>query len=809
MAAAFAVTLTAVSAEPADSLPADRGVNLNDVVVYGNRGDFGVRSSQMSAVTVNPAQIMVTPMFFGDPDVLKTLQKLPGVQSGAEGSAGIFVRGGDYDQNYITLDGSVIYNAEHLKGYVSAINPDMTRSVSFYRGAFPARFGGRLSSVVDVGLRDGDFNRYHGLLSLGMLTGRAQVEGPILKGRTSFNAAARMSYFGLIAKPILKEFYDRPGALRPYDDMSYYDVTAKVVHKFGERSRLSAVLYYGKDSDNAAPAESIQTEDRTEDPYVAPEYQTKVENRRSNEDRSEWTNLLGSLYYTAFVRENHRLNANLSYTRYVHDQSSVSVIDDKTTKQDKATTFLYYSLDEEYRMTMHSGVEDLSLTVDGDWTVHPSHRLRYGAKASRQWLNPYTEAYKDMRRRRFRGGLTYDEDAAREEAEAKGEEYVSPGYDEASEHLDYRRGETLTVDNVSVYAEDDYSVTRDLRLSLGLRFGAYMVSGKTYLSLEPRVSARYMIGENLSVKASYTRMSQAIHRLMTNNLVTPGDMWVPITDELPLMKSDQWAAGVSFDWRGFSLSGEAYYKTLDNVLEYRNGATYFVEGRDWREIVASGEGRSYGFELLLERRIGRTTGWVSYTWSKALRKFDRPGEQINSGREFYSSADRRNNISVNVTHRFRLRDWADLDLTASWTYQTGRRGNVPTVITFGQSLQEYLSSVPMKDYEKVLYESDFAHIPIGSDIYSVKLTDIYYSKAYQTYRGTNDFKMPDSHHLDINMNLTVRYGIWESIFGLGIYNIYNHYNVSSVYVGYKDGKAVLKGVCPFPFMPSISFTQKF
>ena len=239
-----ATTLNSRYVAPADSGKLSKEVELENVVVYGSKNNFGVKSSQMSAVSINQQQIMSVPVFFGDPDVLKSLQKFPGVQSGTEGTAGVFVRGGDYDQNYITLDGSAIYNAEHLQGYVSAINPDVVQNINFYRGAFPARYGSRLSSVIDVGIKEGDFNKYHGLLSLGMLSGRMQAEGPIWKGHTSFNVAARMSYFNLIAKPVLKHYYDRPAALQPYSNMGYYDITAKLVHKINEQNRFSVLFYY-------------------------------------------------------------------------------------------------------------------------------------------------------------------------------------------------------------------------------------------------------------------------------------------------------------------------------------------------------------------------------------------------------------------------------------------------------------------------------------------------------------------------------------------------------------------------------------
>lgn len=187
---------------------------------------------------------------------MKSLQRLPGVQSSGDGTAGIFVRGGNYDQNLITLDGSTLYNGEHLKGFVSAINAEMVDNVVLYKGAFPARYGSRLSSVIDIGVREGDFESYHGSASIGMLSSKVQAEGPIWKGHTSFNVAARASYFDAIVQPLLKSVYDNKKAMEPYAKMNFYDVNAKLVHRFSERDRLSAVFYWGKDVSNSSPTDS-------------------------------------------------------------------------------------------------------------------------------------------------------------------------------------------------------------------------------------------------------------------------------------------------------------------------------------------------------------------------------------------------------------------------------------------------------------------------------------------------------------------------------------------------------------------------
>ena len=791
---AGAAGVSDTSPSPADSGKLATGKQLENVVVYGSANNFGSASSQMSAITLSKGQILSVPVFLGEPDVLKSLQKFPGVQSSTEGTAGLFVRGGDYDQNYITLDGSAIYNAEHLKGYVSAINPDMVGNINFYRGAFPARYGSRLSSVIDVGIKEGDYNKYHGLLSLGMLTSRIQAEGPIWKGHTSFNVAARISYFNLIAKPILEHFYDQPAAMRPYSNMKYYDITAKLVHKFNERSRLSALFYYGNDNDNESPSKSQRHTNTIDNPTVFSKNQYREDEQKESSTESKWNNLLTSVYFTTFLTPNHRLNINVNYSQYIYDMSLFNQINNKITDRYR----LYYTHDEINRIATHSGIKDMALTADASLRVGDKHHLRYGVKLSRQLLSPYTKVLKDATVTRYRGGLNYEKDEYLEE----------PKYITSHEYIDYKRGDNLYVNNASAYAEDDFSVFGGLKANYGLRFNSYFVTDKSYFAIEPRLSLKQTIAQNLSAKASYSYMTQGIHRLVTNNLIMPSDIWVPITKNVPLMKSHLWGLGMNYEVAGFCFSAETYYKTLSNVLEYRNGASYFVADQNWQEIVALGKGRSYGFELLAERKVGNTTGWVSYTWSKALRKFDQPGNEINGGKEFYAATDRRNNFSANVTQHFTLSKKVSIDLSASWNYQSGRRGTVPYTIVWGTTLEEYGGEIPVIVYGDNIMDIR-GWITVGDVVKNRFHSLAGIVQPFQTFRNINDYKLPDSHHLDINANLSIKHRLGETVVGLGVYNIYNHYNVSSVYMGYNGKKAVLKGVCPFPIMPSISITQKF
>ena len=351
-----------------------RGINLDDVVVYGRHSSFGVASSQMSAISISKGQIMSVPVFLGEPDVLKSLQKFPGVQSSNDGTAGIFVRGGDYDQNYITLDGSALYNAEHMKGYVSAINPDVVQNINFYRGGFPARYGSRLSSVVDVGIKAGDFEHYRGLLSIGMLSSRAQIEGPIWKGHTSFNLAARLSYFDLIGKPVLKHYYDKPEALQPFENMKYYDLSAKLVHQFNQSHRLSAVVYYGEDKDDNAPTKSSKESSTLDNNLIFYERQSAQEEHRSSSTVNNWSNLVSSLYWTAFFSERFKLNTNLSFSRYAYCLSYDNFFSHRVTDHYRQ----YYYHTETSAITYKNDISDLALAIDADYKLNSRHYLRSG-----------------------------------------------------------------------------------------------------------------------------------------------------------------------------------------------------------------------------------------------------------------------------------------------------------------------------------------------------------------------------------------------------------------------------------------------
>lgn len=684
---------------------------------------------------------------------------MPGVQSSGDGTAGIFVRGGNYDQNLITLDGSTLYNGEHLKGFVSAINAEMVDNVVLYKGAFPARYGSRLSSVIDIGVREGDFESYHGSASIGMLSSKVQAEGPIWKGRTSFNVAARASYFDAIVQPLLKSVYDNENAMEPYAKMNFYDVNAKLVHRFSERDRLSAVFYWGKDVSNSSPTDS-----ETNFGSKSSEIRTK-----KNETKNNWGNLVSSLYWTHTAGDRFLMNVNASFSLYDYrlSQNVSGYYESRKMGQLQRKT-------EEVSETRYdSKVKDASITADFRFRPVAAHDLRWGVKGSLQQLSPIIHAY----------SYNYDYTPTKE----------------TRMETDRTIGKRQNLLTASVYAEDDWTVASWLMANVGLRYSLFSVENKTYGSLEPRASVRFLLTPAMALKLSYARMAQGVHLLSSSNIVMPSDIWVPVTEKIPLMRSNQYASGVNYEiMKGLEVSVKGYYKTMDNVLEYNNGASWLNCTGDWQSLVSLGKGRSYGVELMAQRSVGNTTGWVSYTWAKSLRTFDRPGQELNGGREFLAGNDKRHNFNIVVVQRLG-QHWK---LSASWTYQSGRRGILANTSMYGGVLQEWdpsfrPESSTLKEQEYMQNRDDAAHWAEMPGMFT-------------TYRERNNYKLPDVHHLDVGITYSVnhrRFGASEV--NLSFYNLYNQQNINSVYIGTNNKKYVLKGICMFPFMPSLTYTLKF
>ncbi|MDR2950225.1 MAG: TonB-dependent receptor [Prevotella sp.] len=531
------------------------GIELETITIT-NTSTF---SPSGSSIELTQDQIKSMPAVLGEADVLKSLQFIPGVQSGAEGSAGMYVRGGNIDQNLTLLDGIPIYNTGHFYGIVSIFNGDAVKKVSLHKGSFPARFGGRLSSVVDIRLKDGDMQNYHGSFNIGILSGRINFEGPIIRGKTSFNLSARRSYADVFLRAA-KLFTDESVPI-----LYMYDLNAKVNHKFSDRSRLYLSLYNGKDKEGAV---SKQDESNF---YSKSEIDYK------------WGNTVAALRWNYIFSNKLFANTTVAYNRYNFDFRSSEEL--------KEMDFNSY-----YENFQNSEIKDISINADLEYIPDNRHQIKFGSGFTFHRFNPEIHGSKIK------------------EIE-NGEESINKSNHFLNSRIIGR--ESL------VYIEDEFSVFNRFKANLGLHFSLFNVQQKTYTSLQPRISLGYEFNSHMAIKASYTKMNQYINLLTSNSLVQPTDLWVPITNRLKPMVAHQYTLGVYYDkGDGYSLSAETFYKRMKNVLEYKDGASWKDTYKSWEEQVEPGKGWAYGIELFGQKTIGKYTGMAGYTLAWNERKFE-------------------------------------------------------------------------------------------------------------------------------------------------------------------------------------------
>lgn len=734
---------------------------LTAATVTASSGTTGARSSQMSAVEIPVMQIKTIPAIGGEVDVIKAIQLLPGVQSGTEGTAGLYVRGGGADENLLLMDGVPLYNVNHLFGFFSVFNADAMKSVTLYKGNFPARFGGHLSSVLDVRMNDGNDNRITGSASIGLISSKFNIEGPIVKGKTTFNVSARRTYMDLLMKPALyyanKEGKD--------DEMNYekvgggynfYDLNAKITHRFDGGDRLSLSFYCGDDKAKVSMEDSYTgniiswTPDGTQVDTGRQDYSlTKAK------FRWRWGNMVGSLRWNHEISPRLYLSSAVSYTQY-RNNLGVSI--------DEQESILHGKVEEESFMNKagvdyNSLINDISATVDFDWRPDPRHDAKFGAIAT---LHSFRPGVVSMMQK------------------SSSTEYPEDNIDISQEVGD----KPLSSTEGAIFIEDNWSVLPWLKLNLGGRVSAYGVSGKTYFSAEPRLGLRALLSDNVSFKASYSEMSQYIHLLCNSNLSMPSDLWVPVTSRIRPMRSRQSAAGFFYDPGKYEFSIEGYYKSMDNVLEYKDGASYLGMATGWEDKVCMGTGWAYGVEFMVQKKIGKTTGWIGYTWAKSMRKFDREGMEINDGRPFPAKYDRRHDLSATVTHAFSKK----FDLSATFVLASGNCG------TLG-------------------YDEFFAEDMPGSE---------YMGSSWVEYAPSrNNYRMPMYNRMDIGMNFyrPSRRNRTTSVWNISVYNVYNYKNPFIIMVDYHDewdeengqyvGYPVLKKLSIFPIIPTVTYTLKF
>ena len=588
-----------------------------------SRKDAGILSTYMGAMEIPQEMIQNMPVVLGEPDVIKTIQLMPGVQGGMEGFSGLYVRGGGADENLMMLDGTSLYNVSHLFGLLSVFTPEAVKKVTFYKGSFPARYGGRVSSIVDVRTNDGNSKGFHGSVSAGLLAEKLHLEGPIFNENTTFSLSSRGMHTFLFDR-IIK-------ACGSPANYAFYDVNAKIAHRFGDFDRLYLAFYTGCDYfryDDVSKSSSPYNVDNKS--YIR--YQEE-----RNKVNLRWGNTLTTLRWNHVF--NNRLFANVSASWNTYKMNLVT----KTREILKSESLNY---NKQYRYLYTSGIRDLGAKIDFDYTPLPTHLIKFGGEYVNHVYRPEVEHTKDFMNV---GGST-------EKSDKKNN--ISPN---------------LYGSEISAYIEDDMSLGGHFSFNPGVHLSMFMVNGKTYFCPEPRAAAKVSFGKGWAVKVAYSRMSQYVHQLTSGSLSLPTDLWVPITKNIKPVTSDISSLGIYYTGlEGWEFSVEGYWKKLNNVLEYKDGKMSFSSASNWEENVEMGQGRSYGVEFFAQKTLGRTTGTASYTLSKTDRIF-RNGT-INDGKWFPFIYDRRHNFCISVNQKFGRR----VDLSAVWTYSSGNWMTVPT-----------------------------------------------------------------------------------------------------------------------------------
>ena len=713
-----------------DFRPRASAQQLETAVVTGTRADADGRiaeTTRMGTINVPIAQLKQVPALLGERDVLRVLQLLPGVQSGGEGTTGLYVRGGGPDQNLMLLDGTPVYNASHLCGFFSVFNADALNNVELIKGGFPARYGGRLSSVLDITMKEGNTRKLHGEGGLGIVGARLTLEGPIglrqarraarlatadsatvadPEAPASFIVSGRRTYIDILARPFIAAATDGEGVAGYF----FHDFNAKLNWKLSRRDRLYLSGYTGYDKFYFRNTDSYGGDESKQTASLG------------------WGNLTTALRWNRALTDKLFLNTHLTYSRYQFD---IRERDESTNNGRKETFDLHYL----------SNIRDWTLKSDLDWVPAPDHYVRTGAQAI--W-------------HQFRPGALIVKDRPADGAGA-----------------DIAAGTRTVGVEMGAYAEDDWRLTDRLKVNLGLRLNGFAVENKLFPSVEPRVAARYFLTDQWALKGAYARTTQFIHLLTNSGIGLPTDLWVPATPTVRPQRAHQVSLGVARTFQrhdeDYEVTFETYYKPMWNLIEYQEGASFLGNtDSDWQSKITGGRGWAYGGEVLVQKKTGRTTGWLGYTLAWSNRQF----AELNLGRKYPFKYDRRHDISLVVIHEFT----PAVRLSGTFVYGTG---NAITLARGRYSLGGY--------------------------------------EQFDDYGPRNSYRMRAYHRVDLDLSFTKKKRWGEMVNSISVYNLYSRRNPFFMYfdAGYQDGngnvqqKPTYKLVSLFPLIPSFSKSFKF
>ncbi len=693
-------------------------------VVISAKAEENIKSAQMGRVDLTIEEIKKMPAFLGEVDVLKTIQMLPGVSSATEGGQGFYVRGGGPDQNLVLLDDATVYNASHLFGFFSVFNADAIKSVSLSRGTLSANFGGRLSSVLEVNMAEGNKEKFGVSGGLGLISSRLSVNGPLKKNKGSFLIAARRTYVDVIMGIFLPKDSD-------FKNTKYFfqDFNAKFSYQLTNKDFISLSGYFGKDA------------------FVY---------RNSKEDfnvEMPWQNGTASFKWTHIFNPKWIFQLIPTYSHY---------------------KFTFGSNSQTLNMSLSSIIHDYGLKAETTYLPNARHKVKFGAQYTYHRLTP-TSVSANQDSVNFNTGLS----------------------------------QTLNGHELGIYVMDDWDITEKFRVNIGLRYTNYTFVGPftRYIkgsiiqedqqihykggepisfnqALEPRIGLRYEFSKKNAIKGAFSYNNQYIHLASFSSVSMPTDIWYPVTDLAKPQTGWQAAMGYFQNFRNnmFETSVEVYYKKMNHLVEFREGAIPTEAVNDNTDnLMAFGKGWSYGIEFFIKKNIGKWTGWIGYTLSKTNRQFD----LINEGKIFRAKYDRRHDLSAVVSYTINDR-WR---LGANFIYASGNAMTMPSAwyIYDQQMLLEYTerNSTKMPAYHRL----DF------SVTWFDKAFKLRFDPATQT-----EIQVPKRFRSNI------------------VFSVYNTYNRANPYFLYLsdsgslekgDFKITTKQVSLFPILPSVTWNFEF
>ncbi len=692
--------------------------------------DAGIQSTYLGSIDIPLVHIQRTPVVFGEADVLKAIQLMPGVQGGNEGFTGLYVRGGGPDENLILLDGVPVYNVDHMLGILSVFQTEAVKKVTLYKGSFPARYGGRVSSIVDIRTNDGNMKETHGSIGVGALTEKFHLEGPVIKDRLSYSLSAR-GLHTIFFDPFIRYYGKRVQEDADiYANYFFYDLNGKLTWRLTDRDRFFLGSYNGRDQMNVK-----FTEEGSEFSDLDGFNRTKL--------GLGWGNNVVSLRWNHVFSNQLFANTTVAYNRYQMTMNSGM----RSQGSYYDGTKYKYDFDIDYL----SGIRDWSAKVDFDYVPSPRHLIKFGFEYLYHTFLPQT--------------LTTVT-------------FAQEGEEKLNDEQKFGNTTPYRGHDVSVYAEDDFSVGDHLTVNPGLHLSLFNTDGKNYWNLQPRVSAKYAWDGGWSVKAGFARMAQYVHLLSSAQVALPIDLWVPITKDIKPVTSDQFSTGVYYDGiKGWEFSVEGYFKSMHNILEYKDGTVMIATNTGWETKVEMGTGRAMGLEFFVQKTAGPLTGWIAYTLAKSDRQF--PDGSINLGERFPYKYDRRHNFNINLNWQVTPR----IDLSATFVFATGGTTTLP--------VRQTATLAPGSDWVQT---ADFVE-------------------------HRNNYRLPASHHLNVGANFHRKKRHGERIWTLGVYNAYNQMNPNLVFLHYETKRPtpdaepvtnlVMEKVTILPLVPSVSYTYQF